>query len=82
MEATDNMERLIPLEEEFCFLEFLRGGDVPFSSILKEAPGLVWRLEQQGESVAVGAYVYSTAGHCSVGTSSNGQETKHRWWGL
>lgn len=48
----DNMERLMPLEEEFCFVAFPRGEDVPLSRILKEAPGFVWKLEEQGESVA------------------------------
>lgn len=77
----DNTERLIPLEEEFCFLEFPRGGDVPLSRILKEAPGVVWRLEEQGESLAENlCLLYSRT--LFNGMSSNGQEAKHRCWGL
>lgn len=78
MEVTDdNTERLMPLEEEFCFLEFPRGGDVP----LKNTEGSTrLGLEAGGARGKRGwdPMFYSTAGRCSVGASSNGQEAKHR----
>lgn len=54
MEVTgDNTERLMPLKEEFCCLEFLRGG-VPLSGPVRAVPRLVWRQEGHRESVAGG----------------------------
>lgn len=54
MEVTgDNTERLMLLKEEFCCLQFLRGG-VPLSGPVKAVRVLVWRQEEHGKSVAGG----------------------------
>lgn len=75
MGVTDgNTERLMPLEEEFCCLEFQRGG-VPLSGPVRAVPGLVWTQKQWGEA-QLGACVNSVAGHCLAGTSPGRSRSK------
>lgn len=50
MGVTDgDTERLMPLAEEFCCLEFQSGG-VPLSGPVRAVPDLVWTQKEWGEA--------------------------------